>query len=154
MRSLAFLSFWFLASGLLAQDWAEKPVAAEPQGALYPLPTRPDYTRIDAWAAHPEVVDGSDRRIAAADRVSGTFAGSGIPTFFIYPTHYEVGPKWNADIYDAAYRAQVDEGTLANQAAVFNGIGHVWAPHYRQMKLDRYYTHDSTQLALAYIAFD
>ena len=108
MRSLAFLSFWFLASGLLAQDWAEKPVAAEPQGALYPLPTRPDYTRIDAWAAHPEVVDGSDRRIAAADRVSGTFAGSGIPTFFVYPTHYEVGPKWNADIYDATYRQHVD----------------------------------------------
>lgn len=154
MRSLAFLGFWFLASGLLAQDWAEKPVAAEPQGALYPLPTRPDYARIDAWAAHPEIVDGSDRRIAAADRVSGEFSGSGIPTFFIYPTHYEVGPKWNADIYDATYRQQVDEGTLANQAAVFNGIGHVWAPHYRQMKLDGYYTHDSAQLALAYVAFD
>lgn len=153
MRSLALAGFWLLVGGLGAQDWSEKPVPSEPEGKLYPLPSRPDYRRLDAWAAHPDLVDGSDRRVAAADRVAGTFEGA-IPTFFVYPTHYEVGPKWNADIYDAEYRTQVDEGTLANQAAVFNGIGHVWAPHYRQMKLDGYYTRDSAQLALAYVAFD
>jgi len=153
VRSLALAGFWLLVGGLGAQDWSEKPVPSEPEGKLYPLPSRPEYRRLDAWAAHPDLVDGSDRRVAAADRVAGTFEGA-IPTFFVYPTHYEVGPKWNADIYDAEYRTQVDEGTLANQAAVFNGIGHVWAPHYRQMKLDGYYTRDSAQLALAYVAFD
>jgi hypothetical protein len=154
VRSLALAGFWLLVGGLGAQDWSEKPVPSEPEGKLYPLPSRPDYRRLDAWAAHPDLVDGSDRRVAAADRVAGTFAGSAIPTFFVYPTHYEVGPKWNADIYDAEYSTQVHEGTLTNQAAVFNGIGHVWAPHYRQMKLDGYYTRDSAQLALAYVAFD
>ncbi|MEY4460949.1 MAG: hypothetical protein RL429_938, partial [Bacteroidota bacterium] len=68
MRSLAFVAFWFLVSGLEAQDWAAKPVATDPKGQLYPLPPRPNYARLDAWAAHPDLVDGSDRRVAAADR--------------------------------------------------------------------------------------
>ena len=130
------------------------PAADSFQSGLYPLPSQPDYRRLDAWAAHPELVDGSDRKVAAADRRSGAFEGPGIPTFFVHPTLYEVGPKWNADIYDASYREAVDAGSLANQASVFNGIGQVWAPHYRQMKLDGYYTNDSALRAQAYVAFD
>ena len=130
------------------------PASESIQSGLYPLPLRPDYRRIDAWAAHPELVDGSDRKVPAADRRSGVFEGSGIPTFFVHPTLYEVGPKWNADIYNAGYREAVDVGSLANQASVFNGIGPVWAPHYRQMKLDGYYTNDSVLKAQAYVAFD
>jgi hypothetical protein len=72
----------------------------------------------------------------------------------VHSTFYEVGPKWNADIYNAGYREAVDVGSLANQASVFNGIGQVWAPHYRQMKLDGYYTNDSALKAQAYVAFD
>jgi len=130
------------------------PAADSFQSGLYPLPSQPDYRRLDAWAAHPELVDGSDRKVAAADRRSGAFEGPGIPTFFVHPTLYEVGPKWNADIYNASYREAVDVGSLANQASVFNGIGQVWAPHYRQMKLGGYYTNDSALQAQAYVAFD
>lgn len=112
------------------------------QITLEPLPIKPDYAKISYWAAHPDILDGSDRRYAASAVMDAHWAGShplDIPTFFVYPTLYEAGPTWNANVLDVDYRRGVNATALTYQASVFNALGPVWSPHYRQMMYRGYF---------------
>ena len=122
-----------------------------------PLPERPDYTHLTSWAAHPAVPDPTDVMppdIVSFDQTQPQVHGAGIPTFFVYPTVYLKGDRWNADIHDAAHREAVQSSTIKYQASVFSAIGEVWSPYYRQMIYRGYVPRRKDNLQHIDAAFD
>ncbi|OAV43007.1 hypothetical protein A3850_000155 [Lewinella sp. 4G2] len=64
--------------------------------------------------------------------------------FFLHPTHYrnttESSTDWNANVYDLEINEAVDDGSIKNQASIFNAAGKIYAPRYRQANLKVYYS--------------
>jgi hypothetical protein len=126
---------------------------------LEPMPSSPDYSKISSWASHPKIEDPSDIIYKSSERIDkknresyGDLQGL-IPTFFVYPTIYFEGKTWNADIFDASYRND-NRLPLAFQAAVFNDLGPIWAPHYRQMMYEGYVQTSAAEQKNAKTAYD
>ena len=150
-------SIWFCLLGVCVVTlWAQEGTSP----SLIPYPKAPSYAEMSAWAAHPEVTDGSDVHRPPADRRDAKNEHkygrlhTQTPTFFIYPTLYFAGGSWNANCFDPQYRQEVDASPIGNQAAVFNGIGPVWSPHYRQMMYRGYYPESEQEYQDALVAYD
>ena len=62
-----------------------------------------------------------------------------IDVFFIHPTLYLKGNRWNADIHNKNLNKEIGNSAIKNQASVFLGIANIYAPHYRQMHIQSYY---------------
>lgn len=130
------------------------------------IPAAPNYQSLDEWAAHPKKEDPADlvpkNRIGLKDQQSVAEAD----VFFIYPTIYTQEPNnnytWNADINDTDLNQAIDDGTIKNQASIFNGSCRVFAPRYRQAHYSAFTSADKESckksLDLAYedikVAFD
>ncbi len=118
-----------------------------------PVPS-PDYSLESNWAALPGRVDAADsipkglqdrQAIAEAD------------VFFLHPTSFlpkSGNGRWNAHIDDEKLNQKTDASSIAYQASVFNGIGRVYAPRYRQAHYECFFTKDTSSarkaLDLAY----
>lgn len=65
-------------------------------------------------------------------------AGAVADVFFVHPTTYTYQPdasaasQWNGSLDDVRLNRHTDETTILNQATIFNGVGRVYAPRYRQ----------------------
>jgi hypothetical protein len=114
-----------------------------------PRAAGPDYARPDAWYANPAL---------ASDPARWTPAGyTAAPkpravVFFVMPTVYLGNDRWTMPFDDPATNARADL-FLRSQATVFNGVGAVWAPKYRQASFGAFLTTkpDATRaLDLAY----
>ncbi|MEL6538125.1 MAG: DUF3089 domain-containing protein, partial [Bacteroidota bacterium] len=104
----------------------------------------PDYSNPDHWAALPTKVDMADGlpggKVAEAMIAEGTLAdrqaSAMVDVFFLYPTIYTYEPTqpnlWNGDVNDAELNERVEQSTIKHQASLFNGVGRVYAPRYRQ----------------------
>ena len=99
-----------------------------------PRPPAPDYTRAQAWAALPTRADGAD----VAPRGERPARAPVADVFFVPPTTFLGGKRWNAAIDDAAVNARTDSTSLRSQASAFNACCAVYAPRYRQMVLGGY----------------
>ncbi|HAA15119.1 MAG TPA: DUF3089 domain-containing protein [Cytophagales bacterium] len=109
-----------------------------------PVPPTPDYSNPDHWAALPtkaDMADGlPDGKVADALVASGELADrqteAAIDVFFLYPTIYTYEPtqanEWNADVNDLELNDKVEQSTIKHQASLFNGVGKIYAPRYRQ----------------------
>lgn len=112
----------------------------------------PDYAQPDYWAAHPYKKDPSDS-VPAPLRASYR-PDSTADVFFIHPTTYTADEKktgWNARIDDAEINAKTDYSPILYQASIFNEVGRVFAPRYRQAHISAYYpkTKEDTTAAIA-----
>lgn len=148
MLVIAVAILWRVASDDLIE------VAFAPAGAFdaAAVPPAPDHAGTAAWVAHPALP-------AAADpgrwRPAGVAPAEGRPpvaVFFVPPTAYLARSRWNAPIDDAETNERLDR-FVRMQASVFNGIGEVWAPRYRQMTFGGFFRPPAEQapaLALAY----
>ena len=79
-------------------------------------------------------------------------AGKGPAIFFVHPTSYLNGQRWNAPLDDkeANDRAAL---FLRGEASAFNAVGDVWAPRYRQATFGAFLTREQDSaraLTLAY----
>lgn len=108
------------------------------------LPVAPDYTKLENWAAHPDKEDAADR--VPSDAPVGTTNNQSTAkadVFFVYPTIYDGTEKyhteWNADIKDTVLNQKINETTIQHQSSVFNGVGRIFSPRYRQAHLNVYY---------------
>lgn len=109
-----------------------------------------DYAQLTNWAAHPDLMDESDRT-PQGDTVS--YDGLVADVFFLHPTTYtgdKNQDKWNASIDDQKLNKKTDEGTIRFQASAFNYAGRVFAPRYRQAHLHAYFTDDKLSAKKAF----
>lgn len=111
----------------------------------------PDYTSLQSWAAHPELLDGSDS-------VYGSFESNlfQIPVFFVSPTVYfpKKGLGWNANYADPKV-ADLFKTPVAYQASAFNLAGPVYSPIYRQSAYQVYQVPKNATTARSYqIAYE
>lgn len=133
---------WFLCFCALA-SCSKKNFSSLPYYDFKSANGKPDYTRLDFWAAHPFKHDPSDsiplplRNTLAVD--------SGIDVFFLYPTSYTdiSANPWNASIDDPEINAKTDYSSILYQASAFNVQCRVFAPRYRQANIRAFFVPDS-----------
>jgi hypothetical protein len=99
--------------------------------ALAKAPPAPDYAQARSWAALPEAPGMS----AAAPKGTTTIdpRTAQVDVFFIHPTTFFSNSQWSQPLDNADTNKRTDEGTIRNQASVFNGCCRIYAPRYRQM---------------------
>ncbi|PJZ47621.1 DUF3089 domain-containing protein [Leptospira saintgironsiae] len=96
------------------------------------VPTSPDYSKKESWAALPELRDDPDEVPA----ISGFKDGQNIAradVFFVHPTTFIKAERWNAEIGSSLIVYGLSP--LKMQASVFNESAKVYAPRYRQAAL-------------------
>lgn len=105
----------------------------------YDIQNEISYDRLNNWAAHPQKIDYSDS-------VSAVFEGNVnldlCDIFYLHPTSF-TDKKWkhisNASLLDTITNKKTDESGILYQASVFNEVGRIYAPRYRQAHIERYY---------------
>jgi len=87
-----------------------------------------DYAKAENWVSRPGIADDPAQYVPAgfAPDPKGPIA-----TFFVPPTTYLAKDHWNAPLDDAAANRRL-RLFVGSEASVFNGLGPVWAPRYRQ----------------------
>jgi hypothetical protein len=118
---------------LLSNINAQLPKIFNPQEQ----PKAPDYSNSNSWISLPFRKDGADITPKYEEWISDSLKN--VDVFFIYPTIYAKGKTWNADIYDEKLNKKIDNTTIKFQASVFNQVGRVYAPRYRQGIIDCFY---------------
>ena len=107
-----------------------------------PVPSAPDYSNLQNWAAHPNKKDPSDK-IPSPLRKQNSTTQQQVDVFFLHPTIYTDAPKnefhWNADVNDKKINRKVDNSTIKLQASIFNLAGQVYAPRYRQAHIRSFF---------------
>lgn len=94
------------------------------------------YDGPQAWIARPDIADNPSLWTPAGVPREGAARAE---IFFIHPTSYLERARWNAPLDDkeSRWRAQL---FVKSQASVFNGVGEVWAPRYRQATFGAFLT--------------
>ena len=98
--------------------------------------TKPNYSNINYWAAHPGKFDYSD--FLPKNLENDSLILDSIDVFYVYPTMYNNGLDWNASVEDKKLNKKIGLLSLKNQANVFAGMASVYSPFYRQMHLNGY----------------
>jgi hypothetical protein len=115
----------------------------------------PDYSNINYWAAHPDKKNPSDS--VPKNIVSYPVYGKNVDVFFVYPTSYldtSMPEGWNAKLNDAKINIYTDYSSILYQASVFNEVGKIYAPRYRQANINAYYPITKEDTVKAIAAFD
>lgn len=89
----------------------------------------PDYSDASSWVARPG--QANDPALWVPNGVSRRTTGNAA-IFFIHPTTYLQNDRWNAPLQaggDTEFRTNL---FVESEASAFNGVGQIWAPHYRQ----------------------
>ncbi len=120
----------------------------------YQRPGLPDYSLKGYWAALPDRLDAADSTPAGLKDLQ---AQSQADVFFLYPTSYlpkKGNDQWNASLDDAKINLKTDATSITYQASIFNEVGKIYAPRYRQAHYHVFFTDDTVSakkaLDLAY----
>jgi hypothetical protein len=128
--------------GLVSCGWVKPGTAFDPAK----IPPAPDYSSLDNWAAHPDKTDPAD--LSPSPDYPDLQKDAPVDVIFLYPTTYTGDQRdqrdWNASVADARTNAKTDRGSIQYQASIFNGVGRVYAPRYRQAHLHVFYTKKDT----------
>jgi hypothetical protein len=116
------------------------------------VPPIPDYSNLENWAAHPDKVGPAD--LSPSTDLPDLQKDAPVDVIFLYPTSYTGGLKhsryqhhWNASVSDTKTNLKTDNGSIQFQASIFNGVGRVFAPRYRQAHLHAFFTKKDTASA-------
>ncbi len=106
--------------------------SASPQAAA------PDYApaNAQAWLARPGMANDPSRYAPVGYAAAPHPAAA---VFYVAPTAFLDRARWNAPLDDGATNQRLAVYVLA-QASVFNGVGAVWAPAYRQATFGAFMT--------------
>lgn len=100
-------------------------------------PKPPDYAEARNWSALPFRKDAADMYPKEEGWVSDSLKD--VDVFYVYPTLYSKGKTWNADISNNNLNNRIDKYPVKYQASVFNAVGRVYAPRYRQAIISSYF---------------
>jgi hypothetical protein len=104
-------------------------------------PKQPDYSKEYNWSALPFRKDAAD--LIPKQEAWIDDAEKKVDVFYIYPTIFTKGNTWNADIENKKLNKKIDKLPVKYQASIFNQVGRVYAPRYRQAILESYF--DTTE---------
>ena len=99
-------------------------------------PSKPDYSKLKSWAAHPEknysIIDlfyNEDQNSLKAD------------VFYIYPTLLtdKKDSSWNSDLDNEKQKQQVKNIAIKYQASAWASAGKIYSPYYRQVHYRSFY---------------
>ena len=93
-------------------------------------PVAPDYSKEAYWSALPFRTDKADALPYGETWMEDSLKK--VDVFYIYPTLYGKGKTWCADVNDKHLNKRLDRLPVKFQASVFNKVGRVYAPRYRQ----------------------
>lgn len=106
--------------------YAQKLPVFKPEDQL----TAPDYSNANHWLSLPFRTDGAD--VIPKNEIWISDSLKQVDVFYIYPTLYNKGKTWCADIADRKLNKRLDKYPVKFQASLFNHIGRVYTPLYRQ----------------------
>ena len=174
MKKILFLSVIMILIGVysygqrgkLVQRYLEKNLS---KNAAPNTGTAPDYSNQYYWAASPYKHDASDSIPAF---LKNEKQENKADVFFIHPTSYlgladETGileadgnrmeilnklktVSWNADLRDTAVNNRTDSRSILYQASVFNAVGRVFSPRYRQANIKAFFVPESDEATKAF----
>lgn len=104
-----------------------------------------DYNLDQNWAFNPKISLTKD---IYPKNYPQSKINYNIAVFYIHPTTYFNGSDWNVDTSYFRNNDLIDL-CLENQASVFDGLGELYAPHYREMHIHAY-----TDTINGFLAFD
>lgn len=93
-----------------------------------PLPEGADYASSAMWLARPGLADDPSRWTPEGQQAT---RAPRVSVFFVHPTSFTERSRWNAPLDDAESQTRARQ-FVRTEASVFNGIGEIWAPKYRQ----------------------
>jgi pimeloyl-ACP methyl ester carboxylesterase len=101
-----------------------------------PPPAPSAYARKAMWIARPDLADSPARWTPPGVKSEAAARAS---VFFVHPTSYLQTSRWNGPLDDpeSQWRARL---FVQSQASVFNGVGQIWAPKYRQATFGAFLT--------------
>jgi hypothetical protein len=123
-------------------------VSLQPYLSSEEIPAEPDYSKSRFWAALPNKADSAD--LTPQENIPDLQQHAEADVFFLHPTTYtnkKASHGWNASIFDSLLNRKTDRTTIRHQASIFNGAGQVYAPRYRQVHLEAFYTKKKKQEA-------
>ncbi len=125
--------------------------AMVPTAAFAEVPTPgPNYANRALWIARPDIPNHPALWLPTGFVPPAEPQSPGASVFFVHPTSFLDRSRWNAPIdhEDSQQRARL---FVQHQASVFNGIGEIWAPKYRQATFGAFLTTKSdAEKALAF----
>ena len=107
-----------------------------------PTHNAPDYTKARNWSALPFVNDYAD--LVPDTLLKNLQDSSIIDVFFVHPTTFfdKKTPEWNANVSDSSINYFTDYWAIRHQASIFNNVGKIYAPRYRQAHIKSYFNLD------------
>ncbi|ASZ14446.1 DUF3089 domain-containing protein [Chitinophaga pendula] len=112
----------------------------------------PDYSQDTYWAALPDRKDSADAVIPGV--TSDGQAQATADVFFVHPTTYVTGGRWNASLHNRKLNRRTDRQPIRGQSSVFNGVCKVYAPRYRQVVLAAYFSKHRNASKAFDVAYD
>lgn len=151
MRIIGLLLIGFILGGCGKSNYA----TYAPYYSKVAWEEQPDYSQLQNWAAHPFKNDPSD---SLPQRLAKNFQPKQlVDVFFVHPTTYldpAMPNGWSASLKDIALNIKTDYSTILSQASIFNEVGSVYAPRYRQAHINSYYPKSKLDTLNALAAFE
>ncbi|MHB9878621.1 DUF3089 domain-containing protein [Pacificimonas sp. ICDLI1SI03] len=118
-----------------------------------PKPTPGIYDRPDAWIARPGIPSTDVQWTPDGYRPAPE---TQVSVFYVHPTTYLRSDRWNAPLEPDDEGALYRRGIFTrSQASVFNGIGEIWAPKYRQSAFGAFLSFAEPDATLSFaLAYD
>lgn len=116
--------------------------------AASPQAPAPDYAEASAWLARPG-------KASTANWTPPGFTAPPHPqvaVFYVAPTAFIDRARWNAPLNDRTTNDRLAM-YLKSQASVWNGVGAVWAPAYRQATFGAFLKRDANSIAALDFAY-
>ena len=100
-------------------------------------PVAPDYSNEKNWSALPFRFDAGDFTLKNETWINDSLKD--VDVFYIYPTLYKSGKTWCADLSNKKLNKDLDKLPVKFHTAIFNRVGRVYAPRYRQAILESFF---------------
>jgi hypothetical protein len=151
MRNYFILAALVLLAGCSKSNFAKYAPIYEKES----LNNIPDFSNLAYWAAHPGKKNPSDSIPKRFQKQA--YNAKDVDVFFVYPTSYldKTMPEgWNAQLNDPKINIYTDYSSILYQASVFNEVGKIYAPRYRQANIKSYTPDNREDTLKALAAFE
>jgi hypothetical protein len=101
-------------------------------------PAPPDYTQTTYWACLPDKKDSADCEMPQYG-IMDNQKNARVDVFFIHPTNYEYGKRWNVNLDNKEANAFTDKYPARLEASIFNASCKIYMPRYRIANLFSYF---------------